>query len=62
MAAEEVKQLKIKAGSVRRLKKELVMYEKELEKEQGRVDKMKQDNADPYDLKHAVRLNIVFIC
>mmetsp|Transcript_23771 Transcript_23771/g.61012 ORF Transcript_23771/g.61012 Transcript_23771/m.61012 type:complete len:112 (+) Transcript_23771:186-521(+) len=51
--ADQVRQLKIKTGSVKRLRKELTMYEKEHEKELARVDKMKADDADPHDLKHA---------
>ena len=50
----EVRSLGIKTGSVRRLGKELVMYRDEEKKEQGRVQKMKTDSADPYDIKHAV--------
>ena len=51
----EVRNLAIKTGSVRRLAKELVLYREEEQREQERVQKMKTDSADPYDIKHAVR-------
>jgi len=50
---EELRQLKIKTGSVKRLTKELAMYEKEHAKEKERVGKMKADNADASDIKQA---------
>ena len=53
---EELRQLKIKTGSVKRLTKELAMYEKEHAKEKARVGKMKEDNADASDIKQAVRV------
>lgn len=52
---EELRQLKIKTGSLTRLTKELVLYEKEQKQEQARVAAMKADNADTHDIKHAVR-------
>ena len=48
------KQLKIKTGTLTRSKKELVMYEKEHEREQEKVKKMMADGADAADLKQAV--------
>jgi tubulin-specific chaperone A len=50
------RQLSIKAGTVRRLAKELVMYKEEKEREQEKVNKLKNENADPHDVKYAVRL------
>jgi MoaA/NifB/PqqE/SkfB family radical SAM enzyme len=52
---EELRQLKIKTGSLTRLTKELVLYEKEHKQEQARVAAMKAGNADAHDIKHAVR-------
>jgi tubulin-specific chaperone A len=54
MDLNEKKQLKIKAGSLRRLGKELELYEKEQEKEQARVARLKNEGADVHDVKHAV--------
>mmetsp|Transcript_17638 Transcript_17638/g.38481 ORF Transcript_17638/g.38481 Transcript_17638/m.38481 type:complete len:111 (-) Transcript_17638:439-771(-) len=45
------RQLKIKVGTLTRTKKEMVMYEKEYEKEQEKVKKMMADGADAADLK-----------
>mmetsp|Transcript_38282 Transcript_38282/g.108226 ORF Transcript_38282/g.108226 Transcript_38282/m.108226 type:complete len:113 (-) Transcript_38282:487-825(-) len=53
MDQQELRQLKIKTGSVKRLRKELTMYEKEHTKEIGKVEKMKAENADSHDIKHA---------
>ena len=50
----DVRNLSIRTGAVRRLGKELVMYRDEEKREQEKVQKMKADNADPYDIKHAV--------
>lgn len=50
----EVRTLGIKTGAVRRLGKELVMYRDEEKREQEKVQKMKAENGDPYDIKHAV--------
>lgn len=55
MADAELRQLKIKTGSLSRLTKELVLYEKEHKQEQGRVAAMKSNRADAHDIKHAVR-------
>lgn len=52
--AELVKTLKVKTGSVKRTHKELTMYEKDREKQQAKVDKLKADNADSHDIKQAV--------
>ena len=71
MADTEKRMLKIKTGSVVRLNKELGLYETEKEAEAKRVAKMREDGADPYDIKHAVGFHIssdrhnqasVFVC
>ena len=54
-SAEILKQCKIKTNIVKRLHKELAHYRKEELHEQQRVDKMKADGADKFDLKQAVR-------
>eukprot|EP00958_Prasinococcus_capsulatus_P011708 scaffold1167_cov418-Prasinococcus_capsulatus_cf.AAC.21 len=46
-----LRQLKIKTGSCKRVSKELVSYEKELEREQAKTDSMKEEQADPSDIK-----------
>ena len=53
MAENDIRQLKIKTGSVNRLRKELNLYSKEREQEQQRVDKLKQSGADSHDIRHA---------
>lgn len=53
----EVRQLKIKTGSVQRLSKELGMYATEQATEAARVAKMRMDDADSHDIQHAVRLH-----
>lgn len=54
MSAEDIKQLKIKTGSVKRTHKELVSYEQEVEKESARLQKLKDTNADSHDVRQAV--------
>lgn len=54
MADVERRMLKIKTGSVVRLKKELGLYQTEKESEAQRVARMKEENADAHDIKHAV--------
>ncbi|GFH25065.1 tubulin-specific chaperone A [Haematococcus lacustris] len=51
--AEVIKVLKVKTAGVKRTQKELFMYEKDRDKEQGRVDRLKADGADSHDIKHA---------
>jgi hypothetical protein len=53
-SADIVKQAKVKTASVKRIHKELAYYEKERDREQGRVDKLKAEGADASDLKQAV--------
>lgn len=54
MSDEDRRQLKIKASTVKRLRKELSMYIQEEEKEQARVQKLRDEGADPHDIKYAV--------
>lgn len=49
--AATMKSLRIKTGSCKRLLKELQAYEKEVERETAKTTRMKDDGADPYDLK-----------
>ncbi|KAH7443309.1 hypothetical protein KP509_02G029100 [Ceratopteris richardii] len=49
--ATTMKSLRIKTGSCKRLLKELQAYEKEVERESAKTSKMKDNGADPYDLK-----------
>ena len=54
MSESERRMLKIKTGSVNRLKKELGLYVEEKERERQKVARMKEEAADTYDIKHAV--------
>lgn len=47
--------LKIKTGTVRRLRKELGMYSEEVSRGTAKVAGMREEGADPYDIKYAVR-------
>lgn len=46
-----LKNLRIKSGSCKRLLKELHAYEKEVQHESAKTSRMKDEGADPYDLK-----------
>ena len=50
----ELRQLKIKASMVKRLRKELEMYQAELAKEQATVNRLKDEGAQASDIKYAV--------
>lgn len=52
--ADSKRQLTIKTGAVRRLSKELVLYEKERDAEVVKVERLKASEADSHDIKHAV--------
>ena len=54
-SADIIKSLKVKTAGLKRVHKELTMYEKERDKEQAKVDKLKANNADEHDIKQAVR-------
>ncbi|EFN54270.1 hypothetical protein CHLNCDRAFT_15558, partial [Chlorella variabilis] len=45
--------LKVKTGVVKRLRKELDMYQQEVQTEQAKVQKLKNEGADPHDIKYA---------
>lgn len=49
-----LRNLKIKAGSCKRIMKELHSYEKEVAREATKTADMKDKGADPYDLKQQV--------
>lgn len=55
MSDADKKALKVKTGVVKRLRKELDMYQKEVQTEQAKVQKLKDAGADPHDIKYAVR-------
>jgi tubulin-specific chaperone A len=45
------KRLKVQIGVVKRMQKEVAAYEKEAKDNEGRVQKMKDDGKDEYDIK-----------
>lgn len=49
-----LRNLKIKTSTCKRLVKELHSYEKEVEREAAKTADMKEKGADPYDLKQQV--------
>lgn len=53
MSDADKRTLKVKAGVVRRLHKELGMYQAEVETEGGKVQRLKDAGADPHDIKYA---------
>lgn len=54
MSEADKKALKVKAGVVKRLAKEMAMYEQEVAAEQAKVQRLKDSGADPHDIKYAV--------
>lgn len=48
---KRVKQIKIDTGVVKRLGKEKQAYEKEIVKQEERIEKMKSEGKDEYDIK-----------
>ena len=62
MDAADLRLLKIKTGSLNRLKKELVLYKQEEEQERQRVARMKAEDAEYHDIKHAVSILWTFEC
>ncbi|KAL5257758.1 hypothetical protein ACHWQZ_G012623 [Mnemiopsis leidyi] len=50
-AVDNKRQLKIKTGVVKRLSKELVMYEKEVTDGEAKLVQMKESGQDAYDIK-----------
>ncbi|XP_060617607.2 tubulin-specific chaperone A [Anolis sagrei] len=51
MADPRVRQIKIKTGVVKRLAKEMVMYEKEAKQQEEKIEKMKTEDPDDYSIK-----------
>lgn len=51
MADPRIRQLKIKTGIVKRIAKEKVAYEKEAEQQKVRVQKLKDEGADEYNIR-----------
>lgn len=51
MADPRIKQIRIKTGVVKRLTKEKISYEKEVIQEEKRIQKMKEEGKDEYDIK-----------
>ncbi|KAI4459980.1 tubulin-specific chaperone a [Holotrichia oblita] len=51
MADPRLKTIKIKTGVVKRLTKEKVVYEKEAENQQQRVEKYKKEGKDEYEIR-----------
>ncbi|KAL4458246.1 hypothetical protein ABPG75_013111 [Micractinium tetrahymenae] len=53
MSEADKKATKVKSGVVKRLAKELAMYEQEVAAEQAKVQRLKDSGADPHDIKYA---------
>jgi tubulin-specific chaperone A len=53
-------QLQIKTNALGRLLKESNLYQKEVEEQQARVDNLKANSADEYEIKKAVGVNGFF--
>lgn len=51
MADPRIRTLKIKTGVVKRLAKEKVVYEKEAEQQRNRIERLKQEGKDEYDIR-----------
>ncbi|KAF8727769.1 hypothetical protein AX14_007045 [Amanita brunnescens Koide BX004] len=50
------RQLKIKVGAVKRLSKEHKLYKKEAEELKGKLDKLKVESAEEWDIKNTTKL------
>eukprot|EP01024_Parvocaulis_polyphysoides_P064994 TRINITY_DN7568_c0_g2_i1.p3 TRINITY_DN7568_c0_g2~~TRINITY_DN7568_c0_g2_i1.p3 ORF type:complete len:115 (-),score=26.97 TRINITY_DN7568_c0_g2_i1:206-550(-) len=53
MSPQDIKQLKIKTGALKRYGKELSYYEKEVEGERAKVEGLKAKGIDAHDLNQA---------
>ena len=53
----ELKNLKIKTNVVKRIMKEKTTYEKEVKQNEDRIEKMKNEGRDEYDIKKMVRIS-----
>lgn len=51
MSDQRAKQLKIQTGVVKRIIKEKLMYEKEVVQTENRIQKMKDEGRDEYDIR-----------
>merc|ERR1712188_198712 len=56
MSADLKRQVKIKTGIVKRLRKELAMYQEEKVQNDKRVEDMRASGADTYDVRQAERV------
>eukprot|EP00128_Syssomonas_multiformis_P007744 Colp12_sorted_trinity150504_noHs@9069 len=56
MSTPALKQLKIKTGVVKRIAKEEQMYEKEVAQQEARIEKMKTEGKDEYDIKKQIEV------
>ncbi|XP_011797508.1 PREDICTED: tubulin-specific chaperone A-like [Colobus angolensis palliatus] len=54
MAEPRVRQIKIKTGVVKRLVKEKVMYEKEAKQQEEKIEKMRAEDGENYDIKKQI--------
>lgn len=51
MADPRLKTIKIKTGVVKRVAKEKVVYEREVEEQREKIQKLKQEGKDEYDIR-----------
>lgn len=51
MADPRLKTIKIKSGVVKRIAKEKVVYEREVEEQKEKIQKLKQQGKDEYDIR-----------
>ncbi|XP_063819712.1 tubulin-specific chaperone A [Pseudophryne corroboree] len=56
MADPRVRQIKIKTGVVKRLSKEKLMYQKEAKQQEEKIERMKRDGGDEYDIKKQAKV------
>ncbi|XP_025243711.1 tubulin-specific chaperone A isoform X1 [Theropithecus gelada] len=59
MAEPRVRQIKIKTGVVKRLVKEKVMYEKEAKQQEEKIEKMRAEDGENYDIKKQAGLQFL---
>jgi tubulin-specific chaperone A len=60
MTDPRAKQIKIQTGVVKRIIKEKSMYEKEVQQTENRIEKMKTDGKDEYDIRKMVKYCLIF--
>ncbi len=56
MATNNLKQLKIKAGVAKRLAKEKLMYQNEVVTHTAKLEEMRSQDKDEYEIKNMVRI------